>query len=108
MVKYTLQLDSIFRSLADPIRRDILQFVGKDEVTITSLADRYEVSFAAVSKHLMVLERAGLIRKRKDGRKQMITLVPDAMKDADEYLEQYRLMWQSRHDKLEALLKEGE
>ena len=63
------------------------------------------VSFAAISKHLMVMERAKLIVKRKEGRKQMISIAPDALKSADEYLEQYRQMWQTRYDKLDALIK---
>ena len=63
------------------------------------------VSFAAISKHLMVMERAKLIVKRKEGRKQMVSIAPDAIKSADEYLEQYRQMWQTRYDKLDALIK---
>ena len=105
MVEYSLHLDSIFASLSDPTRRDILARVARGEVTIGELVKHYDVSFAAISKHLMVMERAKLIIKRKDGRKQMVSLAPDALKSADEYLEQYRQMWQSRYDKLDALIK---
>lgn len=106
MVEYTLQLDSIFSSLADPTRRDILQHVSKREFSVGDLVKKYDVSFAAISKHLKVLEKANLITKRKEGKKQMVALAPGALRSADEYLEQYRRMWQSRHDKLEVLLKE--
>ena len=106
MVEYTLQLDMIFSSLADPTRRDILQHVSRREFSVGELVKKYDVSFAAISKHLKVLEKANLITKRKEGKKQMVTLAPSALRSADEYLEQYRRMWQSRHDKLEALLNE--
>lgn len=106
MVEHTFQLDSIFGSLADPTRRDILARVARAEYSVGELVAFYDVSFAAISKHLMVLEDACLIRKRKEGRKQMVSLAPGALKSADEYLEQYRRMWQGRYDKLETLLSE--
>lgn len=105
MVEYSLQLNSIFASLSDPTRRDILARVARGELTIGELVKHYDISFAAISKHLMVMERAKLITKRKEGRKQMVSLAPDALKSADEYLEQYRQMWQSRFDKLDAIIK---
>lgn len=105
MVNYSLSLDSIFHSLSDGIRRDILHRLTDGELSIGELAEKYNVSFVAISKHIKVLEQAKLIYKRKDGRKQLITLAPDALESVDHYLEQYRQMWQSRHDKLDALLK---
>ena len=106
MVEYSLQLDNIFHSLSDPIRRDIIEHVAEREQTVSELVARYEVSFAAISKHLKVLEKAKLITKRKEGRKYMVTAAPAALKEADEYLEQYRCMWEGRFNKLETLLKE--
>lgn len=105
MVEHTLQLDSIFTSLADPTRRDILSRVAKAELSISQLVSEYDMSFAAVSKHLSVMERARLIVKRREGKKQMVSLAPDALRSADEYLEQYRLMWQSRYDKLDKIIQ---
>lgn len=107
MVEQTMQLDAIFHSLSDPIRRDILQRVSLSELSVGELVEKYEVSFAAISKHIKVLEKANLIRKRKEGKKYMVALSPEAIKSADEYLEQYRLMWESRYDKLDTLLKGG-
>ncbi len=104
MVEYTTQLDSIFASLSDPTRRDIISRVARGELSVGDLVKSYDVSFAAISKHLMVLERANLIIKRREGRKQMVSLTPDALKSADVYLEQYRQMWQSRYDKLDKLI----
>lgn len=108
MVEYISELDLTFASLADPIRRDILERVARAEHSVGELVKQYEVSFAAISKHLKVLERAKLIIKRKEGKKQMVTLAPGALQTADEYLEQYRQMWQGRFDKLESLLNEEE
>lgn len=99
-------LDSIFHSLSDPIRRDILHRVSASDHSVTELVSHYHISFAAISKHLKVLEKSKLITKRKEGKKHMIVLSPNALQTADEYLEKYRQMWQSRHDKLEALLQE--
>ena len=108
MVEYTYQLDTIFGSLSDPIRRDILATVARYEHSVGDLVARYDVSFAAISKHLKVLEEACLIRKRREGRKQMVSLAPGALRSADEYLEQYRRQWQSRYDKLDVVLNEME
>lgn len=108
MVEYTSELDLIFGSLADPIRREILSLVAHCELSVSELVSQFSVSFAAISKHLKVLEQANLIIKRKEGRKYMVSLAPGALKSADEYLEQYRQMWQSRFDKMERLLNEGE
>jgi DNA-binding transcriptional ArsR family regulator len=108
MVEYTLQLDNIFHSLADPIRRDILSRLAGYELTVGELAEKYDISFAAISKHLKVLEKAQLVSKRKEGRKYMVAIVPETLKDADEYLRQYQQMWESRFQKLDMLLKEGE
>lgn len=105
MVEHVEKLNAVFGSLADPTRRDILTRVAEVERPIRDLAEKYDLSFAAVAKHLKVLEDAGLVVKRKKGRNQMISLAPSALKGADKYLEQYRRMWQGRYDKLEALLK---
>jgi DNA-binding transcriptional ArsR family regulator len=105
MVEYTAQLDSIFASLADPTRRDILARVARAELSISELVADYNMSFAAVSKHLKIMEHARLIVKRKEGKKQMVSLAPDALMSADQYLEQYRQMWQSRYDKLDKLIQ---
>lgn len=108
MVEYVSELDSIFGSLADPTRRDILARVARAEFSVGELVKFYDMSFAAISKHLKVLEHANLITKRKEGKKHMVALAPGALKSADDYLEQYRQMWQSRFDNLEKLINEGE
>ena len=108
MVEYTLQLDSVFGSLADATRRDILARVASQEHSVGELVAKYNMSFAAISKHLKVLETAKLISKRKEGKKHMVSLAPTALQSADEYLEQYRALWEARFDRLEAVLQEKE
>lgn len=107
MVNNSLQLDLVFQSLADPTRRDILCVILGGETTVSELVERYDISFPAISRHLKVLERARLIRKEKKGRVHMVSLAPEALEEVDEYLEQYRQMWQGQHDKLEKLLTKG-
>ena len=106
MVEYSLELDDIFSSLADATRRDILTRVAQAELSVGEIARKYDISFAAISKHLNVLERARLITKRREGKQQMVTLAPGALRNADEYLEQYRQMWEQRFNKLDELIKE--
>ena len=100
------RLDSVFASLADHTRRDILRRVAKEELSVGELAEHYDLTFAAVSKHLIMLEKADLIRKRRLGRQHLIQLKPAALKQADAYLERYRQLWEARLDRLEQYLKE--
>lgn len=104
MVEHSLELDSIFGALADPIRRDILLRGLKEEMSIGDIAKPYKLTFAAISKHLKVLEKAKLIVKRKKGRQQFVKLSPEAFADASQYLKEYERIWNSRLDSLETYL----
>lgn len=104
MVEHVVRLDFIFGSLADATRRDILRRVAKKELSVGEIAKSYSISFAAVSKHLGVLERAKLIVKRQRGKQHYARLAPVALKDANAYLERYRAMWEHRFDRLEHYL----
>ena len=106
MVNYAISLDDVFNSLADPTRRDILDRLRFRELNVSEIAAPYRVSLAAISKHLSVLERAKLIRKRKEGKERIIALEPEAMAQATEYLKQYEQMWNERFDRLERFLEE--
>lgn len=108
MVEYAMSLDDVFGSLSDPIRRDILKRVAIKELTVSQVAEAYDVSLAAVSKHLKVLEKARLIIKRRQGKQQVVCLSPAAFKDAAEYLRHYENLWNARFDALEEYLKEDE
>lgn len=101
-----MQYNLIFHALADETRRDILSQVISGEKTITEIAKKYSMSFAAIAKHLTVLESAALILKKKSGRTQIIAANPQTIASTTEYLKQYEIMWNQRFDKLEQIVKE--
>jgi len=105
MVEHAAALDDVFSSLSDPTRRDILRRLRPHRQSVGELARHYSISFAAVSKHLQVLERAKLVRKRQRGREQQVELSPAGLRRADAYLEQYRNLWEEKLDRLEVFLK---
>ena len=104
MVERTTRLDSIFGSLADPTRRDILRRVAIKTMSIGEIAQPYDVSLAAVSKHLQILEKADLILKKRWGKLQMVELKSTAFKDAAKYIKRYEKIWNDRFDSLENYL----
>jgi DNA-binding transcriptional ArsR family regulator len=94
----------LFGALADATRRDILARVMDADASVSELAARYEMSFAAVQKHVAVLERAQLVTKRKDGRAQRVAGNPDAVRRANRLLAQFEQRWQARVARLDELL----
>ena len=100
-------LDDTFSALADPTRRRILEdLAGGGDRCVTDLARPYSMSLPAVSKHLRVLERAGLIRRRRCGRVHSLKLEAEPMKQAAEWIEEYRRFWEASLDRLEEYLKQ--
>src|SRR5215218_5550432 len=97
-------LDQLFGALADATRRDILARVMDAEASVSELAARYDMSFAAVQKHVAVLERAQLVIKRKDGRAQRVAGNPDAVRKANRLLAQFEERWLLRVARLDELL----
>jgi DNA-binding transcriptional ArsR family regulator len=97
-------LDRLFGALADATRRDILARVMDADASVSELAARYRMSFAAVQKHVAALERAHLVTKRKDGRAQRVAGNPDAIRRANRLLEQFEQIWQARVGRLDELL----
>ena len=89
MVDYRLRIDSVFIALSDATRRDILERTLQEALTVNQIATEYDMSLAAVSKHLKVLEEAGLVHKRKNGRYVFISANPAGLSEAQEYLNQY-------------------
>src|SRR3982750_1805027 len=98
MVEYVMQLDGIFGSLADPTRRDILGRLMGGELNVSEVAEPYDISLAAISKHLKILEQACLIRKRRQGKERIVSLEPAAMRQAAVYLKQYEQLWNERSE----------
>lgn len=105
MIERSARLDSIFGSLADTTRRDILRRVAGHELSVGEIASSYDISLAAVSKHLIVLEHARLVTKRREGKLQIVGLAPAALDDASKHLERYRDIWEGRLDRLERYLE---
>lgn len=106
MVESRIALDRIFGALADATRRDILKRVSRDEHTINELAEPYAMSLAAVAKHVSVLEKAGLVTKRRSGKEKVVHITPKAIKVAAAHLSEYEKLWSARFDALEKLLEE--
>lgn len=89
MVEYTPSTDNMFAALADPVRRDIMLRAFESEMNVSEIAVEYDMSLAAVSKHLKVLREANLIRRRKQGRYQMVRSNPQALQELIDYIEQF-------------------
>jgi DNA-binding transcriptional ArsR family regulator len=100
------QLSSTFAALADPTRRAILARLSTGEATVTELAEPFSVSLPAISKHLKVLERAGLISRGRSAQWRPCRLDAAPMKDASRWLEDYRRFWEGSFDRLEEHLRE--
>jgi DNA-binding transcriptional ArsR family regulator len=98
-------LSSTFAALADPTRRAILARLALGESSVTELAKPFDISGPAVSKHLKVLERAGLITRGREAQWRPCRIEPDALKGVDDWLERYRRLWEERFDRLDEYLK---
>jgi DNA-binding transcriptional ArsR family regulator len=98
-------LSTTFAALADPTRRAILARLALGETAVTELAEPFRMSLPAVSKHLKVLERAGLIARSREAQWRPCRLEPAALKRADDWLEQYRALWEERLGRLDDYLK---
>jgi DNA-binding transcriptional ArsR family regulator len=99
-------LDSTFAALADPTRRAILARLASGEASVTELAAPFAMSQPAISKHLKVLERAGLISRGREAQRRPRRLEPRPLAEATDWLERYRQAWEARFQRLDALLEE--
>jgi len=99
-------LDATFFALADQTRRGILQRLARGEATVQELAEPFSMSQPAISKHLKVLESAGLISVRRDGRRRPRRLEPEPLEAATDWIERYRELWDTNCRRLDALLEE--
>ena len=100
------QLSSTFAALADPTRRAILARLASGECSVTELAEPFDMSMPAVSKHLRVLEKAGLIARGREAQWRPCRLEPAPLKEVSDWVERYRAMWEQRFDRLETYLQE--
>jgi DNA-binding transcriptional ArsR family regulator len=108
MVNYTNSLDATFGALADRTRRAILATLTMGQASISELAKPHRMSLPAVMKHVRVLEEAGLISQKKSGRTRHCLLAPGPLKDAEEWINQYRVFWQNQFASLDRFLSQEE
>jgi DNA-binding transcriptional ArsR family regulator len=104
MVQYAKSLDHAFTALADPTRRGILELLGRQDASITDLAERFDMTLTGVTKHVRLLEEAGLVRSAKIGRVRTCRLGPRRLEDELDWIQRYRQQLASRLDHLEAFL----
>jgi DNA-binding transcriptional ArsR family regulator len=102
------QVDQIFRALADATRRDIVMRALTEDFSISALASEYDMSFPAVHKHVSVLERAGLVTKRREGRESIVRGNVDSIRRAAGLLDQFETVWRGRMDRIGDLLAADE
>jgi len=100
------RLDATFSALADPTRRAILARLASGETSVSELAEPFAMSMPAISKHLKVLQRAGLIERSREAQWRPCRLAPAPLKDASEWLDHYRRFWEESFDRLEDYLRE--
>jgi DNA-binding transcriptional ArsR family regulator len=100
-----LHLDATFAALADPTRRAILARLAKGDASVNELAEPFDMSQPAISKHLRVLERAGLISRSRDAQRRPCRLEAKPLERASEWLEGYRQIWEANFDRLDQLLE---
>jgi DNA-binding transcriptional ArsR family regulator len=99
------RLDATFAALADPTRRAILERLAEGEASVAELAEPFAMSQPAISKHLKVLERAGLVARGRDAQRRPRRLVAAPLAEADAWLKEYRRFWEERFGRLDALLE---
>jgi DNA-binding transcriptional ArsR family regulator len=99
-------LNQVLRALADTTRRDILRRTVEGKVSVSDLAERYDMSFAAVQKHVAVLERAGLVTKRPSGKRRVVSTNAAALANARRLLDHYEELWRGRIDRMTDLIEE--
>jgi DNA-binding transcriptional ArsR family regulator len=99
------RISTTFSALADPTRRAILARLALGETSVLKLAEPFKMSLPAVSKHLKVLERAGLITRTRDAQMRPCRIEARALKEADDWLEEYRRLWEERLDRLDDYLR---
>lgn len=105
MVKYSTRLDAAFAALADPTRRAMIDRLARGDASVGELARPFRISPPAISKHLRVLERAGLMTQRKRGRVRLCVVRPEPLRAVSKWVEQYRRFWTDQLDALADFLE---
>jgi DNA-binding transcriptional ArsR family regulator len=106
MVKYNRELDATFQALADPTRRAIISTLARGQASVTQLARPHCMSLPAIMKHLVVLQKAGIVTQKKVGRTRHCRLAVRSLKKAEAWISQYRAFWKTQFDSLDRYLAE--
>lgn len=106
MTDATTTVDSVFRALADPTRRQVLERLSSRAASVSELAEPFEMALPSFVQHLKVLEASGLVQSEKRGRVRTYHLVPERLKQAESWLTRQRQLWERRLDQLDAYLLE--
>lgn len=96
----------VFQALADPIRRDIISLLADEHLSVNAVAEHFDISRPAISKHLKILKECGLIQTRKEGRTQLCEIQPRSLLPAFMWLEQYKKLWETKIDSFENYINE--
>ena len=96
----------VFQAIADPVRRDIIGLLAHKKLSVNSVADNFDISRPAVSKHIKILNECGLIIIKKQGRERFCEIQPDGLSEVSEWVEQYRKLWEQKLDSFESYLQE--
>ena len=99
-------LDRTMMALADPTRRAILKHLSQKEARVTEIAQPFNMSLNAVSKHILILDRARLVHRRRQGREHFLSASPEPLNEAADWIDEYRRTWEERLDRLGAYLKQ--
>lgn len=105
MDNFSQNLDHVFHALADPTRRAVLERLGEGDASIGDLAQPFDMALPSLMKHVRVLEAAGLVESRKNGRVRTCRLTPAALADAERWIGEQHAVWEARLDRLEAYVK---
>lgn len=108
MTKYMDNLDSLFHALADPTRRAVLAKLSSGQLSISELAQPFDMALPSFVQHIKVLENSGLIRSTKVGRVRTCEVVPEAFSEAESWLAARQALWEGRMDRLEAFLEQNQ
>ena len=102
----TARLDAVFAALADPTRRAIIERLSRSKARVTEVAEPFQMSLNAVSKHIRVLEASGVVERHKNGRDHILSINTRSLDEVDSWIERTRFYWQERLDAMERLLRE--
>jgi len=102
----TARLDAVFAALADPTRRAIIERLSRGEARVTEIAEPFDISLNAVSKHIRVLEASGVVERHRKGRDHILSINPGSLDEADGWIERMRRYWDERLDAMERVLLE--